>query len=227
MAQRRMFSMEIVGSDQFLDMPAETRDLYFHLGIYADDDGFVNPKKIIRMVGASDDNLKLLIAKSFVIPFESGVVVITNWKENNYIQKDRYRPTIHQLEYKKLSCIQNVYKMDTQDRLGKDRLELGKDSIGKVIEENIQPLIELFKEVNPSYKELYKNTTERACLTRLVKEHSLEKVADLIRVLPKTNAMDYAPVITTPYKLEKKLGDLLAFIQKEKLKVNNNKIITI
>ena len=127
MAQRRMFSQRIVGDEKFLEMPVSAQNLYFHLGIYADDDGFVNPQKIVRMIGANPDDLKVLITKEFVIPFEGGVVVVTHWKENNYIQKDRYTPTIYQEQLKKLDSIQNVYKLDTQVRLGKVRLELGKD----------------------------------------------------------------------------------------------------
>lgn len=121
-----MFSQRIVGSDEFLEMPVSSRELYFQLGMYADDDGFVSPQKVVRMVSANPDDLKVLKTKNFIIPFEKGVIVITNWKENNYIQKDRYQPTIHQEEMKQLSCIQNVYKMDTQVRLGKDRI--GKDT---------------------------------------------------------------------------------------------------
>lgn len=132
MAQRRMFSQRIVGDENFLEMPMSSQNLYFHLGIYADDDGFVNPQKIIRMIGANPDDLKVVVAKGFVIPFKNGVVVITNWKENNYIQKDRYTPTIYQEQYNELSCVQNVYKLDTQVRLGKVRL-------GKVRGEETHP----------------------------------------------------------------------------------------
>lgn len=146
MAERRMFSKTIIDSDTFLDMPLSTQSLYFHLSMRADDDGFINnPKKIQRMIGCSDDDFKLLIAKQFVIPFESGIIVIKHWKVHNYIQKDRYKPTMYQDEKRMLNienntyslidteCIQNGYSLDTQDRLGKDRLELGKD---KNIEEN-------------------------------------------------------------------------------------------
>ena len=147
MAERRMFAKTIIDSDAFLDMPMSTQALYFHLSMRADDDGFINnPKRIQRMIGASDDDLKLLIAKSFIIVFESGVVVIKHWKIHNYIQSDRYKPTVYAEEKSLLDvkknkaytlngeCIQNVYITDTQDRLGKvrlgkDRLELGKDSI--------------------------------------------------------------------------------------------------
>lgn len=129
MANRRMFSQRIVGDENFLEMPSSSQNLYFHLGVYADDDGFVNPQKVMRMIGANQDDLKIIITKKFVIPFEGGVVVITNWKENNYIQSDRYTPTIYQEQFKKLDCVGNVYNLDTQVRLGKDRE--GKDKIGE------------------------------------------------------------------------------------------------
>ena len=135
MAERRMFAKTIIDSDAFLDMPLSTQALYFHLGMRADDDGFVNsPKKIQRAVGAAEDDLRILISKNFIIPFESGVVVIKHWNINNYIQNDRYHPTtyveeksmLHQKEnraYAKLDTerIQNVSIMDTQNRLDKTR----------------------------------------------------------------------------------------------------------
>ena len=94
MAERRMFSKTVVDSDAFSDMPLTTQALYFHLGMQADDDGFVNsPKKIQRSIGATADDMKLLIAKGFIIPFNSGVIVITHWKVHNYIRKDTYNET--------------------------------------------------------------------------------------------------------------------------------------
>lgn len=147
MAERRMFAKTIIDSDAFLDMPSSSQCLYFHLSMRADDDGFVNnPKKIQRMVGASEDDLKLLLAKSFLISFETGVVVIKHWKLHNYIQNDRYKPTVYQEEKSMLTiknngvytmdteCIQDVSNLDTQVRLGKDRLgedRLVQDSLGK------------------------------------------------------------------------------------------------
>ncbi|MEY8500618.1 replisome organizer [Enterococcus avium] len=140
MAERRMFAKTIIDSDAFLDMPLSSQALYFHLSMRADDDGFINnPKKIQRMVGSSEDDLKLLIAKRFIIAFESGVIVIKHWKIHNYIQKDRYKPTLYQEEKSILTnknnnsytvetdCIHDGYSLETQVRLGKDRLELGKD----------------------------------------------------------------------------------------------------
>jgi len=112
-AERRMFSKKIVESDAFLDMPLSTQALYFHLSMEADDDGFVNnPRKIQRMLGASDDDLKLLLAKNFLISFESGVVVVKHWKIHNYIRGDRKKATIYQEEASFLEVnSNNEYKL--------------------------------------------------------------------------------------------------------------------
>lgn len=136
MAERRMFAKKITESDAFLDMPSSTQMLYFHLSMNADDDGFVNnPKKIQRMCGASDDDFKLLIAKSFVILFESGVIVIKHWKMHNYIQADRYRPTDYVEEKSMLGLKKNkAYTLDESKMYTKciQDVSVGKDSIGKV-----------------------------------------------------------------------------------------------
>ena len=130
MANKRMFSNTITDSDMFTSMPLSTQALYFHYGMKADDEGFVgNPMGIVRMVSASTDDYKLLKAKGFIIEFESGVIVITHWKQNNYIQNDRVKPTLYKAERSLLvqdkngvymlkssvevSCIQNVYNLDT------------------------------------------------------------------------------------------------------------------
>ena len=145
MAQRRMFSRKITESDQFLDMPISAQVLYFHINMQADDDGFVgNVKTVKRMIGAGDDDLKLLIAKQFLIPFETGIVVIRDWKIHNYIQKDRYTETFYKHEKAMLEtlenkqyqltdteCIHDVSISDTQVRLGKVRL--GKVRTGTTI----------------------------------------------------------------------------------------------
>lgn len=103
MAQRRMFARRIIDSDSFTDMPLSSQALYFHIAMNADDDGFVDGvRRIRRCIGASEDDLKLLIAKRFLIPFESGVVVVRQWHVHNYIQKDRYKPTVHTAEKRQL-----------------------------------------------------------------------------------------------------------------------------
>lgn len=155
MAERRMFAKTIIDSDAFLDMPQSSQLLYFHLSMRADDDGFINnPKKVQRMVGCSEDDIKILVAKNFIIPFESGVVVIKHWRIHNYIQKDRYKPTVYKEERSALSvkdngaytmdttCIQDVSKTDTQVRLGKSK--------SKDIDNNEQSQI-----APPSYKEVF------------------------------------------------------------------------
>lgn len=129
MAKRRMFAQTIIDSDAFLDMPASTQLLYFHLGMRADDDGFINkPKSIMRACGGNDDDMKILVSKKFIIPFESGVVVIKHWKIHNLIAKDRYTETKYKEERSALMlddnnsytlCIQDVNKMETQVRLVK------------------------------------------------------------------------------------------------------------
>ena len=107
MANKRMFSLYVIDSDAFLDMPLSTQALYFHLWMRADDDGFINnPKKIQRMVRATDDDMKLLIAKQFLIPFETGVLVIRHWKIHNAIRKDMYKPTM---------CLAEKAFVDTDD----------------------------------------------------------------------------------------------------------------
>ena len=125
-----MFAKTIIDSDAFIDMPLSTQALYFHLSMRADDDGFINnPKKIQRMIGASDDDLKVLVMKRFIIPFDSGIVVIKHWKIHNYIQKDRYKPTVYAEEKRMIEtkgngayteCIQDVSKVETQVSIGKD-----------------------------------------------------------------------------------------------------------
>lgn len=108
MAEKRMFAKTLVESDAFLDMPLSTQALYFHLGMFADDDGVVNsPRRIQRTIGATDDDLRILIAKKFLIPFDSGVVVIKHWKLNNYIRSDRYKPSVYISELSTLTLKDN------------------------------------------------------------------------------------------------------------------------
>lgn len=180
-----MFAKTIIDSDAFLDMPLSTQALYFHLSMRADDDGFINNfKKIQRMIGASEDDIKVLIMKNFIIPFDSGVVVIKHWRIHNYIQKDRYKPTMYTEEKKQLDlkenkgytlinkqCIHNVSKLDTQDRLELE-LELGKDNI--YIVENV----DAHDDSSISYSEIidYLNS-----LTGASFKHNTKKTKDLIK----------------------------------------------
>ena len=144
MAERRMFSKTIIDSDAFLDMPLSTQALYFHLSMRADDEGFVgNPRKILRMIGASEDDIKILIMKRFILTFDSGIVVIKHWKIHNYIQNDRFKETTYLEEKATLTldgkkayteCIHDVSKLEAQDSIGK--VSIGKDSIDNKVKKH-------------------------------------------------------------------------------------------
>ncbi len=137
-----MFSKSVIDSDTFIDMPLSTQALYFHLCMRADDDGFINnPKVIKRIIGASDDDLRVLFAKNFLLDFDTGVIVVKHWRVHNTIQKDRYKQTSNIDEFKRISvlenkeyqqlseldtkCLQNVSNLDTQIRL--DKISVDKD----------------------------------------------------------------------------------------------------
>lgn len=177
MAERRMFAKSVVESDAFLDMPATARLLYFHFGMQADDDGFLNsPKAVMRMVGCVQDDVSILVAKGFIIPFDSGVIVIRHWKQSNYIQKDRYRPS-NRPEKARLTLEDGVYNLDTEciqagysadtdsiHSLGKDNIV--KDNIGYInapTSDRSEPEPE---ETEPIFIELILNTGEMYPVTQ-------------------------------------------------------------
>lgn len=174
MAQRRMFSQRVVETDRFLDMALTAQTLYFHLGMYADDDGLVgNPKSVRRMIGASEDDLKTLVEKGYLIVFEDGVVAIRDWLVSNYVKKDRYTPTIYTADRQLLvvdrnrryqlasevtpkttvepEWIQNGSKMDPQDRSGKSE---GQDSLNQTTAPAEDKLKGLHIELNPTQHQL-------------------------------------------------------------------------
>ena len=109
MAKKRMFDIDIINQDSFFDLPMDAKALYFLLGMEADDEGFVSPKRVLRLYGGTEDSLKVLATKKYIIPFKSGVIVITDWKRNNYIDKNKLKPTIYQEEKAQLN-----YDSETQ-----------------------------------------------------------------------------------------------------------------
>ncbi|MDT2143816.1 DNA replication protein [Enterococcus faecalis] len=193
-----MFAKTIIDSDAFLDMPLSTQSLYFHLSMRADDDGFINnPKKIQRMVGCGDDDLKLLMAKRFILVFDSGVIVIKHWKIHNYIRNDRYKPTLYQEEKAELAeknskaytfkteVIESEnhlgipddnrmgYQMDTQVRLGKDRLV--KDKKKNSVEPS-STMPELFEKVWKTYpKKTNKKKAKEQFLKKIKSDEDFER----------------------------------------------------
>lgn len=204
MAERRMFAKTIIDSDAFLDMPQSTQLLYFHLSMRADDDGFINnPKSIMRNVKCNDDDLTLLAAKKFIINFGSGIVVIKHWKIHNYIAKDRYKETKYKQEKSMLSldennsytleennmyteCIQPVYEMDTQVRLGKDRLGKDNNIISKDIisSTKVQPVIDKWNSLNLQKLVCIKEGTNRyKLLNARIKDYGMDSVLKAIDMI--------------------------------------------
>ena len=159
MAQKRMFDKTITNSDDFLELPDSSQVLYFHLSMNADDDGFVNNwKSILKMTGTKEDDLKILIAKSFIIPFESGVIVIRHWRINNFLRKDRHVNTKFQQELAMLGI------NDSQEYvwLTEGQPSIDKNSIDKYsIEEK-----EIYKEKETKFKKPTLEEVEAYCKER-------------------------------------------------------------
>lgn len=232
MANRRMISKDVIDTDDFLDMSLSTQALYLHLLLKADDDGFVqNPKRIMRMIGANDDEMKVLVSKKYIIPFDTGVCVIKHWRVHNYIQSDRYKETAckeekEQLEKNKngeyslkpemdTQCIQNV--STGKDRLGKG--SIGEDSKGKekiakqsFAGKDINELLKEFEQVNPTLN--YGNKTQRKALEEILNKFGYEKTLRTIQYALSIQGKKYSPTITTPYQLKNKLGDLKVYYEK-------------
>ena len=206
MAEKRMFAKTIIDSDMFLDMPVTAQLLYFHLCMRADDDGFINnPKRIMRDIRCSDDDMKVLITKDFVIPFESGVIVIKHWRLHNYIQKDRYKPSLcdekdllttnRNKVYERMDaeCIQIGNRLDTEcvqigdtdkSRLDKSRLDKSRvdksrvDNKGEGDKTCSPELAEALAAFAEHRKKLKKPMTDRAkelLLSKLSKMASTEQ----------------------------------------------------
>ena len=142
MAERRMFAKTIIASDAFLDMPLSARCLYFALGMYADDEGFVNsPKSIARLIGASTDDMNILLVRRFLIAFPSGVCLIKHWRINNYLRSDRFQPTKYTEERNQIIVEENGAYALISERYTNgipndgipsiDENSLGKESLGK------------------------------------------------------------------------------------------------
>lgn len=231
-----MFSLKIVDTDAFLDMPQSSQLLYFHLSMRADDDGFVpNPKKIMRVIGSNEDDLKVLFTKRFVLPFESGVCVIKHWKIHNYIKKDHYVATQYVKELEMLQVDpqtrkyqlkserrqglqdrrlqngpQNVSKMPPQVRLGKVRLENTSETQNAFPGKEVNEVINLFKEVNPMIQKLFGSPPQRSAAERMLKEFGREKLEVMIAALPKINSQQYWPKSTTPVQLENNIAIYIA-----------------
>lgn len=183
-----MFDLEIIDTDDFLDMPASSQNLYFHYGMRADDDGFVSsPKKIMNQVKSTMDDFKLLIAKGYIIPF-SEIIVIRHWRLNNYVRKDRYRPTVYIEELKQLWCDENgIYFLESEKKknLVYRLATIGKPSIDKYSIDSINNIYNIIQEefgrpITPIEKEIIDNWN---CSTDLIKLAIKEAVSSNNRAI--------------------------------------------
>ena len=221
MAEKRMFSKQIIDSDAFLDMPLSTQALYFHLNMRADDDGFIDsPKKIMKMIGCSGDDLKILLGKRYILSFESGVIVIKHWRIHNTLQKDRYKETTYLeekslLELKKNKsytensdlisvqdkmfpiCIQNVSKVEAQIRLDKNSID--KDISCSPEDERLIASKENFEKIYALYP---KKTGKAKALEYYMQWHKGRKLSGFDKAIKLTNKQMY--LATMKYVAEKK-----------------------
>lgn len=226
MAERRMFAKSIIDSDAFIDMPVTARLLYYDLAMRADDDGFVNsPKKIMRMIGASQDDLGILILKKFLIPFENGVVVIKHWYIHNYIRKDRYNPTKYQKEKEQLTlkdngsysilgdsnveCIQAVTQSETNGIPEVDE-RLTQVRLGKVSIDNKKE----------KYKKEKSNSVDKTNLDRIISDYTDNpNLIESIKSFIKLRKALKAPLTDRALELNLKKLDKFASNDEEKIAV--------
>ena len=204
MAERRMFAKTIIDSDAFLDMPVTARLLYYDLAMRADDDGFVNsPKKIMRMIGASQDDLSILMMRKFIIAFDNGIVVIKHWRIHNYIRQDTYNETKYKEQKSLLELDENkayrlIEKFDnepstvrllsvddpsTQDRLGKD--SIGKDSntisYDMVCSTDVQRVVYAWNGLGlGQVRKIVQGTQREQLLKKRIKDYGVDEVLHAI-----------------------------------------------
>ena len=227
MAQRRMFSQKVTETDKFLDMALTAQSLYFHLGMNADDDGFVgNPKSIKRMIGASEDDLKALVEKDYLIVFDDGVVVIKDWLVSNYVKKDRYTPTIYTEDMKLIGLDKNkryqfVSDLEPErnqvgtkispeciqdgDKMEPNCIQSGSKNKNQISSENSQPQQgQGFNSMEPNWNQ---NGTEMDPQVRLGKDR-LSKSKDSLNTTTSTTLNSYYKKLESP----KSQNELKAFV---------------
>lgn len=176
MANKRMFNNTVLDSDAFLDLPLSTQALYFHLNLRADDDGFIsNPKRIQQYIGASEDDLKLLVLKRFVIAFEDGVIVIKHWRMHNTIQKDRYHPTVFQEEFKMLGIKDNkAYTLDVS-KMETSCIQTVSSGLGLGLDKDIDIDIDKDKDID---KEKEKKRNNLTTLNEVLADYDDKSILD-------------------------------------------------
>jgi hypothetical protein len=223
-----MFDRAIIDTDRFMDLSMSAKALYFLLGMEADDEGFVSYKKVMRIHGGNEDDVKILLAKNFIIGFKSGVVVITDWNKNNWLDSRRIRPTEYQKEKAEVVLLEDKSYSLSSGLASIEESSIEESSIVSestdsqdISSKEISEVIFSFRDINPNFKRWYANKTQRGAVKELIELMGFDKLIGLIGELPKLSGLQYAPQITTPYEMMTKLPKLELF-----LKTEHNKIIT-
>ena len=236
MAQKRMFDRAIIDTDRFMDLPMSAKAMYFLLGMEADDEGFVSYKKVLRIHGGNEDDVKLLTAKNFLIHFPSGVVVVTDWNSNNWLDSRRVRPTVYQSEKSMLTLTNDkIYVLSDGLAMVKPEERSIEESnseqssqeyvIVSLDEKEKRPptakypnapaITALFKEILGIAPLNWKtNRTQLIASENLFTERGIEKVRNALNFYIENKDKEYCPEILSPYDLDTKWTKLSGFKRK-------------
>lgn len=207
MARKRMFDSALINQDNFYDLPMEAKALYFLLGMEADDEGFINPKKVLRLYGGTEDSIKILILKNYLIPFKSGVVVITDWKRNNYLDKNKVKETIYveeksQLDFDSKSEKYLLKNSDKTESLTEVKPKLN-ESLPRIEENRVEEYRVVENSITNNYSTIdsnVSNVTEAEIVSdeKVVsqKEMNIETLKSVCNVLEKEFGRPITPIET-------------------------------
>lgn len=230
MAQKRMFDKAIIDTDRFMDLAMSAKALYFLLGMEADDEGFVSYKKVMRVHGGNEDDIKVLVAKKFLISFHTGVVVITDWNKNNWLDSRRSRETEYKKEKKMLILtpskeyeLSNGLESIEESSIEEKSIYLGPapeaQDVSKTKDENksIAKVIDLFKIVNENYKSFFGHKTQRKAVKELLEKHSEEEIEKYIYLAKFSTNNQYFSHFISPYELQIKWSKIDLFWQRKQV----------
>lgn len=200
MARKRMFDSALINQDNFYDLPMEAKALYFLLGMEADDEGFINPKKVLRLYGGTEDSIKILILKNYLIPFESGVVVITDWKRNNYLDKNKVKETIYveeksQLDFDSKSEKYLLKNSDKTESLTEVKPKLN-ESLPRIEENRVEENRVEENSITNNYSTIDRNIRNVTDAEIVSNEMSVEKLQSVCKVLEKEFGRPITPIET-------------------------------
>lgn len=218
MAQKRMFDKAIIDTEKFMDLSMSSKALYFLMGMEADDEGFVSPRKVLRIHGGNEDDIKILIVKKFLIPFDSGVVVITDWNKNNWLDSRRIKPTEYQTERKQIMLTeQGEYSLSNglaiaspeessiEESRGEENTSLtplvraipkakkilSRKSVSEITNPKVSQVIGLFRLVNTNYNAFYTRKAEHTAVETMLKSHTIADIESILKKAVEYNKMTF------------------------------------